>query len=275
MDNRRSLWLPNLDIGGIRLSVLTRLQTTRKLPSGLMVPRVFRAPKNSLYVDIPRHWMGDPDGHRRGNLTYYTNHFYRPRRLHPSIRGIEEYIDEYERLARERSQGEAGKRAKDLLFSHLDDHQREQAEKEMYFDVWLFNDGERWRRFKEAELETLNKKSFIRIVHGAFFEPRVMHYRIDRTHACGNITSWPGKHETNLCIHPPEPHALDDICLAQKLALEHEPDDFMRTAHGTYRSRPERYGRMWEQPPHRSRADILFPVGVRPPVPENVILSEN
>lgn len=279
MANHRSLELPALDFDGLRLADLERRRTTVKRASGLRVPRLFRAGRFTLTVDLPPEWLGPAVSRRtESNLSYALRYLYRPRRLHRIFRPQDEYMDAYEHAAIERSCGEAGKRAKDLLFSHLNDRQREQAEKEMYFDVVIFKENEHWVAestqamiYKEdALLEQLLREWEVAYV------PRYFYFRIYRTHACANIQMFPhSKKPIDLCIHPREPHALDDICLAQKLAIEHEPDDFIRTANGFYGGRWERYENLWEVHRQRSRADIQFPVGVRPPVPGNVVLGEN
>lgn len=117
------------------------------------------------------------------------------------------YENEVYRLGR----GEAGKRARDLLFSVLNDRQKKMYFTHNFFDYRLVRKG----------LEDFQGETIWGLKHTVSF-------RIYTTYPNGNVRLLERrrnmvKEVCTICLHPKEPYPLDDILLQQILNIQTDP----------------------------------------------------
>lgn len=115
---------------------------------------------------------------------------------------------------------EAGKKARDLLFSHLDEQQLKTAQRDRYFDIRL------------PPKETIYKDKGRK---GILFR-RWELFRIYRGFPNGNVKALGHKRSPlmTFCLHPGRPYPTDDIVLTQKLMLETDAREFIALANCTF-----------------------------------------
>lgn len=163
---------------------------------------------------------------RRKKYPFYTIRAqqYLPANEAPFWRDVEAHSDK----CREHDSKRQGKRARKLLFEHLNDHQREEYERYGHFHVT------RWGPMKDYDkLDPSKKYMFANPSRHSFL--RYRRYRLYRGFPNGNVVmiSASGKPVWNLCLHPAKAFPNDDILLAQKLLLETSEVDFINQANET------------------------------------------
>jgi hypothetical protein len=121
---------------------------------------------------------------------------------------------DYTEACAEMDRTEAGRRAWDLLWSHLTEDQRRQVETHNAFSSSKVHPDAEWY---------ISQGLSVPVVTAIF----------RRGWPCGNVLikdhRW--KFRTMAaCLHPPAPYPTDDIVLAQKILWESDHDEFIRTA---------------------------------------------
>lgn len=228
--SRPSNWIK---IGDLRVSdrVLSP-DDTIDMGGGVHLPRYFTArPRDCLDTEIVRAMGGRLNrslnsGLTRATMTLHANTLGDGRHQIYEQWTARDYTAECKRL----DLTQAGRKARRALFEHLTPDQVRQVERFNYFDVVLIQPEE----VREP---------------GDYL--RHLIFRITRGFPNGNIKVLAWKNEFTLCLHPTFPLPTDDICLAQKLMLENEPEAFITTANvsvkknGRYRHSGH-FTRMWD-----------------------------
>lgn len=127
-----------------------------------------------------------------------------------------EYNDECEKY----QTSQAGRKAKRLLLDNLTPTQEEDYYKKGYF--FVVPDGKPMEKRNVYVIE----RSY---PNGNILQVRRKRMRNRRTRECGE----PWFPTKDFCFHTEEPHAIDDILLAQKLIIEHDEAAFIKEANIT------------------------------------------
>lgn len=201
-------------VGKIR-ATLARMDDT---PSGFCSPRVYRAETRTLSrLETNLRRAGKRICRYEGSpVPFVKTQTYRPAAASPEQLCAIDHAEACRRL----DLTPAGAKARELLFSHLDDSQRESAIVNRYFDFRVANPY-----YIQADLADGKPVSF-----------STANFRILRGFPNGNIfmaRAGDARFTFQVCLHPVTPYPTDDIVLGQMILILAKPDWFVRHANIT------------------------------------------
>lgn len=192
-------------------------------------------PKGLEYKSRAPFYNNMPEYRRFDDLWVSINAPYVPANRTRDQNAAEDYNKEVWKL----TMSNAGTRAWDLLFEHLNEYQQEQVKKHFYFDVlYLKLEKGKYSAYDEA---VFRARLWHLLQRDHWNQPLSMDVAVFRFHCWypnGNIWFNDFGSESgvvNYCIHPPEPYPMGDILLTQKMLLENEPERFFDQANPSRR----------------------------------------